>query len=311
MHQCSTALDGRSDVHRLGHLFQVGAFGERIVAVCIDAVRALHRVRHSQRNERLLALRQRTLGEHGAVPIEEFLPQGRRILGYVSELLEVRSVVIVVVMVYHQAGLACCTSMLHVPPCKRANVRYHHGMWSWLLFAGMRCAAFGAAFEDVVEEATGKGDVPGARVSFVVDAPPDDVLALLWDAARFRKVFPDVKQVDVQQRHSDNDIEVSFVVDAVVTNVSYRLRRVRTLHAGGGGDVKWHQTSGDLSSIDGSWRVRLHGTHGSKVVYESYVDPGGPGFVKSTYRDVALRKLRELPKHVRGAVPATACPSEG
>jgi hypothetical protein len=99
---------------------------------------------------------------------------------------------------------------------------------------------------------------------------------------------------------------VSFVVDAVIAKVAYTLRRSRVTHADGG-TIKWHSIAGDLNSVEGGWTVTRHGRRGSLVVYDSYVDPGGPSFVKSTYRDMALGKLKGLIQRVQGAIPSPAC----
>src|SRR5262249_52974812 len=62
--------------------------------VGVDAIRALNRVRDRQRDERLLALAQRALGEDRAVPREELLPKLRRRLADVAELLQVLRIVV-------------------------------------------------------------------------------------------------------------------------------------------------------------------------------------------------------------------------
>jgi ribosome-associated toxin RatA of RatAB toxin-antitoxin module len=177
-------------------------------------------------------------------------------------------------------------------------------MLSWMLLLALRCAEHGPDLPSRVEELV--GEVPGARVTFIVDAAPETVLQLLWDVTRFRSIFPDVKQADIIAKRGDAEVDVSFVVDAVVANVAYTLRRTKQSHADGG-TIRWRSIAGDLNSIAGGWTVTRHGQAGSKVVYDSYVDPGGPSFVKSAYRDIALGKLNGIISRVRAALPAPVC----
>src|ERR671934_1527809 len=73
VHERGAAADRRRDVQRLGHLLEVGALRERLLRVRVDAIRALHHLRHGERNQRLLACRQCAGLEHLAVPGEEKL----------------------------------------------------------------------------------------------------------------------------------------------------------------------------------------------------------------------------------------------
>src|SRR2546425_6586617 len=93
--QRGAASDRCGDVHRLGHLLEVGALLQSVSRIRVDAVRALHGVRHGERDERLLPRRQRPLAEHGAVPVEE-LPG--ELAGTALDLAEAGEVVTVIVM---------------------------------------------------------------------------------------------------------------------------------------------------------------------------------------------------------------------
>ena len=97
MDQRGAALDRRRDVRRLGQLFEVAALLERVLRVGLDAVRALHRVRHAQRHQRLLAARERPVLEHGPVPVEEL---GRQLGCVLADLVEAGQVGGVVVGVH-------------------------------------------------------------------------------------------------------------------------------------------------------------------------------------------------------------------
>ena len=68
---------------------EVGPFLQAGARVGVDAVRALDRVRHPEGDQRLLPLRELPLLEHFGVVVEEFLPQLRRVLPDLAELLEI------------------------------------------------------------------------------------------------------------------------------------------------------------------------------------------------------------------------------
>ena len=77
-----------------GHLLQVGTFLETGLAVRIDAIGALNRVRHGQGNERLFPLRQGSFRKDGTVPVEEFIPELRALLPDLRELQKIAAVII-------------------------------------------------------------------------------------------------------------------------------------------------------------------------------------------------------------------------
>jgi ribosome-associated toxin RatA of RatAB toxin-antitoxin module len=142
---------------------------------------------------------------------------------------------------------------------------------------------------------------PGVRVSFVVEADAPLVLDMLWDVARFREIFPDIKALSVL-RSSATQADVKFDVDAVIAAPTYTLRR--ELRATDG-EIVWRAIAGDLKRIVGRWIVTPH-ARGAHVVYESFVDVGVPG-VSTIYRDVAKTKLDQMIVRVRaGAARALA-----
>lgn len=154
----------------------------------------------------------------------------------------------------------------------------------------------------VITPLTGADDTPGVRCSFVVDAPPAVVLDLLWDVSRFKRVFPDIKELHVEGTPTPTSVDVRFVVDAVVAKPTYTLRR--TLDSAKG-DIRWKNIAGDLPVVVGRWHVVKEGD-GSRVDYESFVDVGVPG-VSGLYRDIVLSKLEQMVGRVRvGAKEALA-----
>jgi ribosome-associated toxin RatA of RatAB toxin-antitoxin module len=160
---------------------------------------------------------------------------------------------------------------------------------------------------DVVELAD-PGGVPGLRAAFDVDAPADVVLDLLWDVARFRSIFPDIKALDVVAHPDDRTIDVRFFVDAVVATPTYTLRRSLDR---AGRRVSWKSIGGDLKHIAGAWTVTPTSPTTSRVTYESFVDTGVVG-VSSVYRSLVVGRVEQMVGRVRAAAaaaPRAAAPS--
>src|SRR5258705_458940 len=88
------AADGDRDVERLGHLLEIGAFLLAVLRVGVDAVRALDGMRHRERDEALLARRERSVREHRAVVLEELLPERGAAFGYLREISKVLGLVV-------------------------------------------------------------------------------------------------------------------------------------------------------------------------------------------------------------------------
>jgi ribosome-associated toxin RatA of RatAB toxin-antitoxin module len=153
---------------------------------------------------------------------------------------------------------------------------------------------------DVVELVDAEG-TPGLRASFDVDAEADLVLDLLWDVARFRTIFPDIKALDVVARPDPQTVDVRFFVDAVVATPTYTLRRSLDRP---GRRVTWRSIAGDLKKVAGSWSVVARTAHGSRVVYESFVDTGLVG-VSSVYRSLVLGRVEQMAGRVRAAAVAS------
>ena len=160
----------------------------------------------------------------------------------------------------------------------------------------------------VIVPLEGADGTPGVSARFAVDAPAPLVLELLWDVDRFLTIFPDIKSMAVLQRPGPNDLDVRFVVDAVVASPTYTLRRHLDRKAG---TITWRNIAGDLKKLEGRWIVVPTGQPGKTgttcdVVYESYVDIGVPG-ITGMYRDIVLQKLDQMVERVRaGAARAVA-----
>src|SRR5438874_8822222 len=94
--QRRAAASRRGNMHGFGHLVEVGTLLECVPAVRINAVRTLHGVRDGERDDRLLASRQRAVGEHGLVPIEELRCQIGDAFADFPEPSQILSAVVVV-----------------------------------------------------------------------------------------------------------------------------------------------------------------------------------------------------------------------
>ncbi len=154
----------------------------------------------------------------------------------------------------------------------------------------------------VITPLSGTDDTPGVRCAFDVDAPPAVVLDLLWDVSRFKRIFPDIKELVVEGSPTATQADVRFAVDAVVAKPTYTLRRTLDVSAG---DIRWKNIAGDLPVVVGRWHVAPRADGGANVAYESFVDVGIPG-VSTIYRNIVLSKLQQMVERVRAAAAVAA-----
>ena len=154
------------------------------------------------------------------------------------------------------------------------------------------------AVEALEIDIDGERGVKGLRATFRVAAPPDVVLSTLWDVHRFRSIFPDIKSLDVVGERTD-EVDAKFTVDAVLSTVTYILRRDVDRQAR---VVAWKNIGGDLKLVRGAWSVSpVAGDDAvSEVVYTSFVDVGT--FVPTgMVRDIAMSKVEQMAMRVRTA----------
>lgn len=148
-----------------------------------------------------------------------------------------------------------------------------------------------------VEALVSPDDTKGLRATFLVRAPPDVVLATLWDVKQFRKIFPDIQQLEVLAERPAS-LDVRFTVDAVLAKVRYTLRRDLDRDAR---SVRWQSIDGDLKSVTGSWQVSATEDPGvARVTYTSFVDVGY-AVPTGLVRDTALQKVDQMAVRVRDA----------
>jgi ribosome-associated toxin RatA of RatAB toxin-antitoxin module len=151
---------------------------------------------------------------------------------------------------------------------------------------------------------------PGVAATFDVEAPRDVVVDLLWDVSRFRRIFPDIKSLQVV-RDAHPVVDVRFDVDAVIASPTYTLRRTLDVPAG---EIRWVSIGGDVKRIAGRWIVRHVDERRCRVTYESFVDVGVPG-LSGVYRDLVKAKLDQMAGRVRkgasDALEARTVPAPG
>lgn len=131
--------------------------------------------------------------------------------------------------------------------------------------------------------------------SVIIDASPDDVLAVILNLEAYPEWSDDIKKVEVIDTDDQGRPHlVHFDVDARVAQVDYVLRYLYDRAP----DVAWELESGEmLSQLDGAY-VLEEQAGGTRVTYSLDVDitMPVPGFLKKraarTILDTGLRGLK-------------------
>lgn len=166
--------------------------------------------------------------------------------------------------------------------------------------AGSGALSKGEIMLELVKE-KGSG-VPRVSAKAVVDAPADEVWALLSDCRKTGALFDGVK--DVKRHHHADATSVcssTFSMPFPFSNLSSKMKYTRTTR----GDVRtssWRLVSGDFSRSTGSWKVEPYegSTTRTLVRYTAHAEPDipVPGWMQeSGLKDStmgAIRKLRKL-----------------
>jgi ribosome-associated toxin RatA of RatAB toxin-antitoxin module len=104
-------------------------------------------------------------------------------------------------------------------------------------------------------------------VSAVIEAPLEDVHAVVAEFARYSEWFPTMRS---SSRTSNGDYEVSFRLPWPIKNVRERLTVVDDL-AAGGATIRWRQLDGDFRRNEGTWTLRRLGDGRTSVQYDNVV----------------------------------------
>lgn len=125
--------------------------------------------------------------------------------------------------------------------------------------------------EIIVEEVESDSGIPGVRASFLVTASREAIWSALVDYDNFPKFFKGIDRLHVLEQ-DDKGAHVEFWVDAILADLHYVLYRH---YAEPGHRLTWHQVSGDLEQIQGSWEILDTANPEKKLlIYDSYVDVG-------------------------------------
>jgi ribosome-associated toxin RatA of RatAB toxin-antitoxin module len=140
--------------------------------------------------------------------------------------------------------------------------------------------------------------------SAVIEAPIEEVYAVAADIEGSPRWQPEIKKAKAVERDGDEQILVEMETDAKARTLKSTLRFSYDPPNG----LRWHQESGDLKSVEGSWSFEDAGDGRTKATYEMTVDLGrmlgmvirGPlvGVLRGQLVDTMPEKLK---KDVEGA----------
>jgi len=122
-----------------------------------------------------------------------------------------------------------------------------------------------------------------------IDAPPEAVWAIVQDVEHWAQWQSTLGQVTITARDAEGRASQCDVdIDAKITKISMRLECSYAPPA----RMTFERTSGDLSSLQGSWMLEDLGDGRTRASYELDVDPGGViGFLLNAERKEKLRAL--------------------
>ncbi len=138
-----------------------------------------------------------------------------------------------------------------------------------------------------------------------IEAPLDAVWAVVQDVEHWAEWQSTLGQVTSTARDGEGRVQECEVdIDAKITKISMRLECSYAPQA----RMTFERTSGDLSSLQGTWTLEDLGDDRTRASYELEVDPGGViGFLLNAERKEKLRALLvdarpgELKARVEGA----------
>ena len=122
-----------------------------------------------------------------------------------------------------------------------------------------------------------------------IDAPVDAVWAVVQDVATWAQWQSTLGQVTVTAQDADGRAaECEADIDAKITQISMRLECSYAPPS----RMTFARTAGNLSALEGTWRLDDLGDGRTRATYELEVDPGGViGFLLNAERKEKLRAL--------------------
>lgn len=120
-----------------------------------------------------------------------------------------------------------------------------------------------------------------------IEAPVDAVWTVVQDVAQWAQWQSTLGEVTPTGQDGAGRVsECKVAIDAKVTKISMTLECVYAPPS----ELTFERASGDLSSLEGSWRLEDLGEDRTRATYELDVDPGGVlGFLLNDERRQKLR----------------------
>jgi len=146
-----------------------------------------------------------------------------------------------------------------------------------------------------VESIESSEGIPGVKLQFVVAATRKKIWRALLDYENFTKIFSGIEKLRVIEEN-ENGALVEFWIDAIIKKIHYVLYRKYSQEAV---LLEWNKASGDLKTIQGSWRIEDTSLPNKKlIIYESYVD-SGYSVITWGIRQAAKSKARKMAYRLR------------
>ncbi|MGB7363175.1 MAG: SRPBCC family protein [Rhodococcus sp. (in: high G+C Gram-positive bacteria)] len=138
--------------------------------------------------------------------------------------------------------------------------------------------------------------------SIVIDASPDDVMAVIADFPKYPEWVTAAKSVEVlESAESGRARRVKFVLDAGMVKDTYELEYD---WSSDGSEVSWNLVAGEMQKSQvGSYALAPAGKGGTEVTYVLTVDLAIPMiglFKRKAEKVITDTALKELKKRVEG-----------
>ena len=104
-------------------------------------------------------------------------------------------------------------------------------------------------------------------VNAVIDAPLEDVHAVVAEFARYSEWFPTMRS---STRTSNSEYEMAFRLPWPLKNVRGRISVTDDLDATGA-IIRWRQLDGDFGRNEGTWTLRSLGSNRTAIQYDNVV----------------------------------------
>lgn len=134
-----------------------------------------------------------------------------------------------------------------------------------LVFAALGPFAPADGLVSVTRPAEGRGC--HIQVAAIIEAPIEDVHAVVAELGRYNEWFPSVRS---SARRTDSEYELWFRLPWPLRNVRERVVVADEANAEAA-VVRWRHLDGDFARNEGSWRLRSLGANRTAVRYDNVV----------------------------------------